>query len=93
MGGFGHAQSVSTYMFVDVQLEDVGPGGTDYVKVTTGVPLGRVLFEIQKALAKGMILRICPSEGSVFVGLTLSPAIFIENHHNNAIRVRVYGVP
>ena len=46
-----------------------GGGGTDYVKVTTGVPLGRVLFEIQKALAKGMILIICPSEGYTFENL------------------------
>ena len=42
---------------------------TEYMKVTRGVPMGRVLFEIQKALAKGMILIMCPSEGYNFENL------------------------
>ena len=67
----------------------------EYVKVTTGVPLERVLFEIQKAQAKGMILRICPSEGYDFENLPQRRVcfcwsdpmtrIFTENHQNCSI--------
>ena len=54
-----------------------GGGGTDYMKVTTGVPLGRILFEIQKALSEAYDFQILPYRRVWFWQLALAKGLFL----------------